>query len=116
MENRSVAAFCRSAPLCSQKGELLQLWGLEDAGQEGVGRCPEAVSRGRGFPAVTQKEGKRSRAGPAVTAVVEAGIFIASATILRKVPGLRSEFARGTLVTWVIIIEGLSQSIYKSVV
>lgn len=73
-------------------------------------------SRGRGFPAVTEGRRERSGGGPSSDAVAEVRVFIASAAVKRKVPGPSSDFVHGTLVTWPVIIERLSQSIYKSVV
>ena len=73
-------------------------------------------SRGRGFPAVTERRRERYGGGPSSDAVAEVGVFLASAEIRRKVPGSSSDFAHGTLVTWVVIIERPSQSIGKSMV
>lgn len=116
MENRSAAAFCRP---CSALQSEVGAAAASGIGGRGAGRSGK-VSRGceqrPGLPSSDTKRRKKEQGGPSSDAVVEAGIFIASATILRKVPGLGRECARGTLVTWVIIIEGLSQSIYKSVV
>ena len=52
-------------------------------------------SRGRGFPAVTERRRERCGGGPSSDAVVEVGVFIASAEIGRKVPGSSSDFALG---------------------
>ena len=79
-------------PLQSETG-FLQLGGPQCAGQEKSWTMSR--SRGRGFPAVTERRRERSGGGPSSDAVAEVGVFIASAEIRRKVPGSSSDFALG---------------------